>query len=248
MVLFLASMAGGSSKTGKADEGRGTDAGGDRQLRVHARLLPEALSPAPAAGKAGPGKRIRVKRSFQERLLRNSALACGILLGILALGNLNAPWAQRASESIEQALTMEIDLDQSLGQLRFVQNLMPESALVFFDLSDRSGMCRPTEAEVSHAYSEGQPWLMFDCGDGTAVYAAAEGMVAAVSRLDDGSWGVLIDHGDGLESVSACLTSVDVESGDRVTGGDKIGMAEDELFFELRQDGTAVDPTERLGL
>ncbi len=238
MALFLASAA--------SEEGRNRNE--DRQLRVHATQLPERLSPAPTMQKkASSGKRIRIRRSLQERLLRNSALACAALLGILALGELNTPWARQASERIEQALTMEIDLDQSLGQLRFVQKLMPESALVFFDLSAGSGMAAPVDGELSHPYSEEQPWLMLGCMDGVEVCAAAEGMVAAVSRLDDGSWGVLIDHGEGLESVTACMASVNVASGEHVARGDRIGTAQERLYFELRQDGSAVDPTEMLG-
>lgn len=241
MAIILAAMAAETAD-------KGANAGGNRQIRVHASQLPESLSPAPKEQSlAGWGKRIRIKRSFQERLLRNSALACGMLLGILALGELNTPWARQASERIEQALTMEIDLDQSLGQLRFVQKLMPESALVFFDLSNRSGMAAPVDGELSHPYSDEQPWQMFRCAEGAEVCAAVDGVVAAVSRLDDGSWGVLIDHGDGLESVTACMAKVDVESGDSVAQGDGIGTAQQRLYFELRQHGEAVDPAERLG-
>lgn len=216
-----------------------------QKLVIHTSALPEA------ALEQKPKHRhilIKTRLSFQERLLRNSCLACAVLLGILALGNVNHPWAKQASDRIEQALTMEIDLDQSLGQLSFVQKLMPESALVFFNLSGSSELTRPVQGELTHSYSPNQPWLMFDCAAESAVCACAEGTVSAVSELSDGGFGVMIDHGNGMESVTACLLSADVKNGDRISRGAVIGTASDRLYFELQLAGQPTDPTEKLGL
>lgn len=191
---------------------------------------------------------IKTRLSFQERLLRDSCLACAVLLGILALGNVNHPWARKVSDAVEQALTMEIDLDHSLGQLSFVQKLMPESALVFFNLSGESELCIPVEGKNSHEWTPNQPWLMFDCTAGSPVLSCADGTVSAVSALSDGSLGVLIDHGNGMESIAACLRTTDVKAGDAVIRGGVIGTAGSSLYFELRQAGEPVNPTEQLGL
>ena len=116
------------------------------KLRIHAQITPEAESIPEAKArvrwrcvphprqKGQPGAS-REKQSFGDRLLRNSALACALLLAVLAMGNINQPWARQASETIERALTMHIDLDESIGKLTFVRDLMPESALVFLNLS-----------------------------------------------------------------------------------------------------------------
>ena len=217
----------------------------ESRLLIHTSDVPEAAAPAPRVKKRA---RVKTRLRFQERLLRNSCIACATLLGILALGSLNQPWARRASESIHQALTMEIDLDQSLGQLSFVQKLMPESALVFFNLSGDSELLPPTQGSLSHAYSPSQPWLMFSCQEGSPVCAPADGAVSAVSELSDGSFALLIDHGDGLESVIACLKEVGVRTGDKLIRGAAIGTASTSLFFELRQGGQSCDPTQKLGL
>lgn len=218
-------------------------AGNDLKLLIH------TSNPPASAGAAKPARMlIKTRLSFQERLLRNSCLACALLLGVLALSGLNTPWAKQAAEHIEQALTMEIKLDESLGQLRFVQKLMPESALVFFNLSGDSELQRPVRSEISHPYSPAQPWLMFASEPGAAVCAAADGVVSAVSELSDGSFGVLIDHGDGLESVTASLAEASVQTGDKLVKGASIGTAGGALFFELRQGGEAADPGEWMGL
>lgn len=190
------------------------------------------------------GKRM----TMQERLLRNSCIACAILLGILAVGNMQQPWAKKASGTIEKALTMEIDLDKSLGQLSFVQKLMPESTHVFFNLSGKTELLAPIDGTLVHPYSADQPWLMFNTPQSCNIYAPADGVVSAVSPLANGGYGVLIDHGEGLESVLACLSAVDVQAGASVSRGEGIGESDGDLYFELREAGKSVDPTERMGL
>lgn len=221
-------------------------------LRIHTQLGPaQGAEGAPRAARGAKRRRRgRVgerKAAFGDRLLRNSAIACAILLGILALGNVRQPWAQKAAQSVERALSMRIDLDDSIGELTFVRQIMPESALVFLNVSGGGELTRPCESAVRHAWSHLQPWLMFEAGN-QPVRAAASGTVTAVSPLSDGRCGLLIDHGDGLESVYANLSAVTVQSGDSVSRGQQLGSSDDGLYFELRQNGEAVDPTERLGL
>ena len=87
----------------------------DLKLLIHTASAPAGIPQAAQVHPRRRSRRLRVKArlSFQERLLRNSFLACVVLLGILALGNIQQPWAVRASEGIEQALTMKIDLSKS---------------------------------------------------------------------------------------------------------------------------------------
>lgn len=219
------------------------------KLLIHTANIPEK-GENPAAPRPATNRRLRIKTrlSFQERLLRNSFLACAVLLGILALGNIQQPWAIKAAQGIEQALTMQVDLDETLGQLSFVRKLMPESALVFFNLSGDSALQQPIQGELEHAYSATQPWLLFAAEPGSSVCAAADGTIAAVSPLSDGSYGVLIDHGNGLESVTANLAEVTLSAGDQVLRGSTIGSAAGDVYFELRQSGENVDPTEQMGL
>lgn len=215
------------------------------KLQIHTACHPQdGQNKAPRRGRL----RIKTRLSFQDRLLRNSFLACAVLLGILALGNVQQPWARKAAEGIEKALTMKVDLDESLGQLSFVRKLMPESAQVFFNLSAENEYALPVQGELSHAYDSAQPWLMFSCTPGTPVCAIADGTISAISPLSDGSYGVLIDHGSGLESVSACLRDVTLQVGDEVPRGGAIGSSGESLYFELRRSDAAIDPTAQMGL
>lgn len=217
-------------------------------LRIHTQFRPDAEdSRPPAARRARRGRSRKTALNRGDRLLRNSAVACALLLGILALGNLRQPWAQKASESIERALTMHINLDDSIGELTFVRQIMPESALVFLNVSGSAELARPCDGAVIHPFSALQPWLAFEEGN-RPVCAADGGTVTAVSELSGGSQGLLVDHGEGRETLYANLSEVAVQAGDRVARGQRLGACEDGLYFELRQNGEPVDPTEGLGL
>ena len=217
---------------------------GNMKLMIHTSEAPAGASVQQKA------KTIQKKRrsSFQERLLRNSCIACAVLLGVLALNNIDRPWAQKTAGSVEKALTMKIDLDQSIGQMSFVQKIMPESALVFFNISGETDILKPAEGTLTHAYSDLQPYLMFECTDKTPVYMPMDGTVAAASSLSDGTWGILVDHGGGIESVVAGMREISIASGDKLGQGEQIGISGDKIYFELREAGNAVDPTQRMGL
>ncbi len=228
------------------------DEGTDERKKAGFRLLSRRKRPK-TRGEAGRRRRARARRrlSMSERLMRNSAIACALLLGILALGNVDAPWAKGAVRKVEEALTMRIDLDDSLGQLSFVRRLMPESALVFFNTGKETEFARPVSGDVRHPWSESQPWLLFECGEGEEVRAAYDGAVTAVSELSGGGWGLIVDHGDGLESVYAYLSRPEVKAGDAVERGDALAMAMENgsaVYYELRRGGTAIDPGSRMGL
>lgn len=183
-----------------------------------------------------------------ERMLRNSAVACLLLLGILMVGNINQPWAQQTTDVIQRALTMQIDLDGTIGELSFVRNLMPESALVFLNLSDKTELTIPVEGTISHQFTQAQPWLMFQSAIGNPVRVAADGIVTAVSELSGGTFGVLVDHGGGIESVYAYMASASVHAGDAVKRGQTLGSSDTTLYFEYRNAETPIDPSEKLGL
>lgn len=216
-------------------------------LTIHTQMPPNAPAKPAEIKKRKRRARTRPRASFPDRLLRNSAIACAVLLGMLALGNVRQPWAQKAREGIQRALTMRIDLDDSLGELTFVRSLMPESALVFLNVSGGGELTRPLSGAVTHRWSALQPWTLFE-GAGEAVRCVSAGTVAAVSPLSGGLYGVLVDHGEGLESVYANLAEVSVSQGDAVNRGDALGRSGEGTYFELREGGESVDPSQRLEL
>lgn len=223
-------------------------------LRIHATIRPDEGAPKQpirieqAEAPAHRPRRARARLTRTDRLLRNSAYACALLLGVLALGNVDQPWAKKASDTVERALTMRIDLDESIGALEFVKNIMPESALVFMNLSGQAALDVPVDGPVAHAWSSLQPWMMFNCAEDAEVRAANAGTVTAITPLSGGKYGVLVDHGEGVESLYAQLTAVDVAAGDAISRGQCLGRGGDGVYFEYRVNGESVDPALEMGL
>jgi len=215
--------------------------------RIVTHTKTRSLPSSAAARKKRALPRPKYRLSMGERLLRNSAVACALLLGVLTLGSVEQPWAKKAVASVKKAISMRIDLDESLGGLTFVQKLVPESALVFFHVSGQQEYIRPSEGDVIHPWSSEQPWILFDCDSGDQVVACRGGVIAAISPFDDGSWGLLIDHDDGSRSVYAYMRQPDsLRMGQAVRQGDVLGSGTGRLYYELRQNDVSVDPTERM--
>ncbi len=88
----------------------------------------------------------------------------------------------------------------------------------------------------------------FPAAIGTPVRAAAAGTV----RIEHPAWAgnlVRIDHGNGLETLYAHLSEIDVADGAHVTAGERIGAVGDEgnttgphLHFEVHLGGRPVNP------
>ena len=217
-----------------------------RVFTSQAANTPTVSPPGKRKSLAGRALSASIRPGFSDRLLRNTAIACALLLGILALDHVNLPWARKASANIERALTMRINLDDSIGDLQFVRQFMPKSTLVFLNVSDQSRAKLPVSGEIEHPWSAVQPWMVYDCEEEESALCVADGTVTAVSPLSSGLFGVLVDHGGGRESVYANLAEVSVNSGDKVPAGGALGACDDKLYFEYRVDGESVDPSEVL--
>lgn len=228
---------------------------GTRRVRWKADALKERLARLFRRGaKREDGRervRVRAARSgphltFGERLIRNSAVACALLLTLMAVRNVDKPWSNRLTESIRSAVSMRVDWDNTLGRLSFVRALMPDSALVFLNLSDGETLCAPVEGVLRHAYSADQPWLEYACEADTPVRAAQAGTVRAVGRGAGEDYIVLLEHEQG-ESVYGYLASTGLQEGQQVNRGDELGKSSQRLYFEWREAGQSVDPGPRLG-
>ena len=94
----------------------------------------------------------------------------------------------------------------------------------------------------------------FKTATGTPVLAVAPGRVVFVADHFFSGRGVYVDHGDGLVSMSAHLSRVDVKKGQDVRAGDRLGLSGatgrvtgPHLHFGLRWRGATVDPGALLG-
>lgn len=85
--------------------------------------------------------------------------------------------------------------------------------------------------------------------EGSRVFATADGVVREVSRRSSSGLSVLIDHGNGYQTLYAHLSEANVERGQRVRRGDIIAASGNtglslapHLHYEVIHNGMRVDP------
>ncbi len=220
------------------------------ELKVHTRTGPVRQVPAEKAAPkwksvAHPAGGIRAKWKASapgEKLLRHTSIACALLLGVMTLHNADLPWTRQAVAGIEQAMTMQIDLDETLGKLHFVRELVPETALVFWNSSSSLEGIAPVDGEILHEYSDLQPWRVYSCDENASVYCALPGTVLQTEEGAMAQKLVLVEHAGGLSSVYAYLEDVHVQVGQSVSAGEVIGTASGQMYFAAMRDGEQIDP------
>ena len=103
----------------------------------------ETVEPPQPQAQAPAVKKLR----FGERMLRNTAIATALLLCAVA-----AKTAGIAPEDSLLSRAVTMDLSESLGGLKFVSNLLPESARVFWNLGQERHSA-PSVAAMTHEYT-----------------------------------------------------------------------------------------------
>ncbi len=119
----------------------------------------------------------------------------------------------------------------------------------------------PVRGELSNRFGSrreggGPPWtgIVIRCAPGSAVRAVAPGQVVFADWLRGFGNLVVLDHGGGFMSLYGYNDSLLLPVGTAVDEGDVIahsgssgGGGETGLYFEIRQLGQALDPTEWVG-
>ena len=114
-------------------------------------------------------------------------------------------------------------------------------------------MARPVEGRITSRFAmrDGRLHEGIDIAqrEGTPVQPARPGLVVLADELPGYGRVVVVDHGGDVATVYGHLSRVDVAVGDRVEPGRALGAVGTtgrsfgaHLHFEVRFDGTAVDP------
>jgi hypothetical protein len=93
-----------------------------------------------------------------------------------------------------------------------------------------------------HLWDAGNRGIDYGTEPGAAVAAAADGRVVFAGQVG-GALHVTVEHTDGLRTSYSFLDTITVRAGDRVRGGDVIGIAGGPFHFGVRTpDGAYLDP------
>ena len=218
-------------------------------LRIHTAMKPD--SPEETTEKKPKTRSVRIRRaSFSERLLRNTAVACSLLLSIMALKNIDTPFTDKVTDTIKSVVNMDFEIDKSIGEMSFVQKVMPKSALVFLNMSPSSPVSVPVSGTIFHPYSKEQPWTEFHPTASENILSLSEGTVTACVRTESSDWTILIDHTDGTQAVYAFVSQPLISPGDHIYAQSAIGLCGEgvnaRLYLEYRVNGKPEDPAKLL--
>ena len=107
----------------------------------------------------------------------------------------------------------------------------------------------PLDGSIVAGYGGDSSGLLIAGAAGDEVHAIADGRVAFANWLKGYGLIVIVDHGDGLMSLYANNDALLKNAGDSVHAGEAIstvgssgGQGRNALYFEIRQNGKAVDP------
>ncbi|MHA7887007.1 MULTISPECIES: peptidoglycan DD-metalloendopeptidase family protein [Roseicyclus] len=108
----------------------------------------------------------------------------------------------------------------------------------------------PVQGNIIRPYGSGNEGIDIAAATGTAVRAAADGEVAAITQDTDQIPILVVRHPDGLLTVYANIRNIAVSRGDRVSQGQtlaEVGPGDPSfLHFEVRRGFEAVNPTRYL--
>lgn len=92
-----------------------------------------------------------------------------------------------------------------------------------------------------------EPGIRFMTGTGSSMVAAADGEITGVSMSEDGSYTVVIDHGNGYMTFYTGPGTIMVKEGDSVTTGTiLLGITAEStvLTYQIMLNGEYIDPME----
>lgn len=160
-------------------------------------------------------------------------------------------------KQLEVMLSNRRDLEKLLERLSEILVDIPAGLGQNLVLSEHKGrLPPPLQGRILYAYGNQrvgdlrwQGWL-YDVEAGTEVRSIAYGRIAFSDWLRGYGLLMIIDHGDGFMSLYGHNDSLLRDVGDWVQTGELIslsgasgGLTRDGLYFEMRKDGKALDPS-----
>lgn len=132
---------------------------------------------------------------------------------------------------LSEAVSMKVATEDAISQ-EMVENAMPQG----FPLSGSATM---KEAE------DGEPMLIFTAQQGVNVVTSGTGTVVSVSADEEYGNRIIIDHGNGYQSIYRNGGTALVKNGEKLGKGYilfSIGEENQELGYQIMKDDEYIDP------
>jgi len=214
--------------------------------------------PMPRVRQRTSGYRARTNERIEEidktaSLLRKMLVAAIIIILVIILKSIDTEFTQSVVGYIRDSITEDMDIDETLGKLKFVTNYIPDSIAVFGQNISQTQeitpfFAIPAEGKVVGQFGAGNNGIDILGTKNNNIYAVADGQVVDVGEDKNGGQYIKIDHGNDIISLYEGCAQVAINIGDRVAKGDKIGTMGGEptsgyaLHFEAWVKDKPVDP------
>ncbi len=203
----------------------------------------------------GPRPRRRMmeeETSQHNSLMIKIGVSVVLALIIFLLNSIPLPFTQGVINQVKTALTEDFDVDEALGKLKFVGDIIPEQIKSVFQQNiqdsdgsdkqqnlgtDSNDFASPVRGEVVRSF--GEQIVIQDTGKVYAsqgidiktvekadVYASADGFVAAIEENESYGPSIWLEHGNKVFSFYGRCSDVDVKVGQKVNKGQKLGIVQ----------------------
>lgn len=175
------------------------------------------------------------------------AVCLCVLLLCVAVKLSDAEVAQKTSNLMQNALTYDIDVEESLGELKFVQSIFPGVSTVF---NGSNGMRYPLDGNVTKSFEDtGETGIEITGAPAAKVVAAMDGQVEKRGKNAQLGNYLRIKHSGSVDTYYYNLKRSALNEGDAVTRGQEIAELGDDgvLVFEVHVRGTSQNPMKYLG-
>jgi len=218
---------------------------------------------------AGPRPRRRNVESEPQsnKMMIRIAISVAIAFTVFLLNSIKLPFTQAVVDKVRTVLTYEFDIDDALGKLKFVGESLPDSIKAVFgynsgqspDAEDGiQAFASPARGEVIRRFGEqvalensnkafANQGIDIKTAENASVYAAADGVVAAVEKHEIYGQSIWLDHGNRIFTFYGRCGRIDVKPGQSVRAGYKLGTVDSSdgepvLHFQVWINDKPEDP------
>ena len=155
-----------------------------------------------------------------KKLLRNTAICALLAFGIWGIKSMDTTIANNVSQGIEEATSSEMQMDEDLGRLKFVNGEEQSDATAV----SASAYSLPLEGEVVETFSETEKGVKIKSEANTDVSSILSGTVIKTTQDT-----VIVENNNSTQTTYQGLIPT-VTAGDQVTTAQTIGKLSGEVL------------------
>ncbi|MFA5676313.1 MAG: hypothetical protein WDA65_07280 [Christensenellales bacterium] len=175
-----------------------------------------------------------------KKLLYKTGICAAIAIALLIVSSINNPAAEKLTETIGSAANHQLEIDEDIGRLKFVQNLGEESSSVFSAYPE-SSVVYPADGEIVTRFGESGSFGVRMTAQSEDILCIAKGTVSSVGEIGDAGYVTLVL--DSGETAAFYNVIPAVKINDIVLPGQPLGVLSGKyLYFEMRDGEEYIDP------